>query len=247
MNRNSCLPNFWVIALCFFSYINFVWCISPRLCMLWLWNFVDGRSHQGGVHCTWTLTLACLSFELLPFFIIHTWFLSGAYLQNYISYGYEILWVNRSHQGGVQCTWTLALACLILELLPFVYFHTWILSGAYLQDYTSYGYEISWMVTTWGKTGTFCDNLPLLFNIEFALNPFPNKPWFLCICITSLLKTLWEKKKLLVMRISPFPQCFLPIWSTFLPFSSDLELSSVKSFSLEESKFVVGYGLLPFL
>ena len=29
--------------------------------------------------------------------------LSGAYLQNYTSYGYEILWVDRSHQGGVQC------------------------------------------------------------------------------------------------------------------------------------------------
>ena len=25
-------------------------------------------------------------------------------------------------------------------------------------------------------------------------NSFPNKPWFLCVCSTSLLKTLWEKK-----------------------------------------------------
>ena len=29
-------------------------------------------------------------------------------------------------------------------------------------------------------------------------NPFPNKPWFLRVCITRLLKTLWEKEKLLV-------------------------------------------------
>ena len=29
-------------------------------------------------------------------------------------------------------------------------------------------------------------------------NPFPNKPWFLSVCNTSLLKTLWEKEKLLV-------------------------------------------------
>ena len=29
-------------------------------------------------------------------------------------------------------------------------------------------------------------------------NPFPNKPWFLRVCCTSLLKTLWEKEKLLV-------------------------------------------------
>ena len=28
--------------------------------------------------------------------------LSGAYLQNYTSYGYEILWVDRFHQ--MQCT-----------------------------------------------------------------------------------------------------------------------------------------------
>ena len=30
------------------------------------------------------------------------------------------------------------------------------------------------------------------------LNPFPNKPWFLRVCSTSLLKTLWEKEKLLI-------------------------------------------------
>ena len=30
------------------------------------------------------------------------------------------------------------------------------------------------------------------------LNPFPNKPCFLRVCSTSLMKTLWEKEKLLV-------------------------------------------------
>ena len=49
---------------------------------------------------------------------------SGAYLQDYASYGYEISWVDRSYQSGVQCTGTITLACLIFELLPFVYFHT---------------------------------------------------------------------------------------------------------------------------
>ena len=102
------------------------------------------RSHQGGVQCTWTITLFPF-FLLLPFVYFHTWLLSGAYLKNYASYVYEILWVDRSHQGGVQCTWTITLACLIFVLLPFVYFHTWILSGAYLQNYTSYGYEILWV------------------------------------------------------------------------------------------------------
>ena len=41
--------------------------------------------------------------------------LSGAYLQNYSSYGYEISWVDRSHQGGVQCAETITFACLIFE------------------------------------------------------------------------------------------------------------------------------------
>ena len=31
-----------------------------------------------------------------------------------------------------------------------------------------------------------------------SINPLPNKPWFLRVWRTSLLKTLWEKKKLLV-------------------------------------------------
>ena len=31
-----------------------------------------------------------------------------------------------------------------------------------------------------------------------VFNPFPNKPWFLRVCSTSPLKTLWEKEKLLV-------------------------------------------------
>ena len=36
--------------------------------------------------------------------------LSGAYLQDYNSYGYETSWVDRSHQGGLQCTGTITLA-----------------------------------------------------------------------------------------------------------------------------------------
>ena len=30
-------------------------------------------------------------------------------------------------------------------------------------------------------------------------NPVPNKPWFLRVCNTSFLKTLWKKEKLLIM------------------------------------------------
>ena len=31
-----------------------------------------------------------------------------------------------------------------------------------------------------------------------VINPFSKKAWFLCVCSTSLLKTLWEKEKLLI-------------------------------------------------
>ena len=45
------------------------------------------------------------------------------------------------------------------------------------------------------------------------VNPFPNKPWFLRVCSTSLLKTLWEKEKLLVMSNFSFSNIvFCPFW-----------------------------------
>ena len=49
-------------------------------------------------------------------------------------------------------------------------------------------------------------------------NPFPNKPWFLCVCSISLLKTLREKEKLLVMSNFSFSH------SVFYPFG---ELSAI--------------------
>ena len=45
-----------------------------------------------------------------------------------------------------------------------------------------------------------------------TFNPFPNKPWFLRVCIISLLKTLWEKEKLLIMSNFSFAH------SVFCPF-----------------------------
>ena len=112
-----------------------------------------------------------LNFELLPFVYFHTWILFGAYLQKYTGYGYEILWVDRSHQGGVQYTSTITFACYIFELLPFVYFHTWILSGAYLQNYTSYGYEILWVDRS-HQGGVHCTWTVTLACLIFELLPF---------------------------------------------------------------------------
>ena len=47
---------------------------------------------------------------------------------------------------------------------------------------------------------------------EKLFNPFPNKPWFLCVYSTSLSKTLWEEEKLLVRSNFSFSH------SVFYPF-----------------------------
>ena len=70
-----------------------------------------------------------------------------------------------------------------------------------------------------------------------VLNPFPNKPWFLRVCSTSLLKTLWEQEKLLVTSnlIFPFAVVFSTLSENYLPFSLNMKLSSAKAFTLEAS------------
>ena len=70
-----------------------------------------------------------------------------------------------------------------------------------------------------------------------SVNPFPNKPWFLRVCSVSLLKTLWEKEKLLI--ISPFPTVFSIHSEHFLVFSSTLKLSSANFSVWQSLKFVV--------
>ena len=59
-----------------------------------------------------------------------------------------------------------------------------------------------------------------IHNERRSVNPFPNKPWFLLVCSASLLKTLWEKEKLLV---------FSTRLENFLVFSPSLKLSSAMS------------------
>ena len=42
-----------------------------------------------------------------------------------------------------------------------------------------------------GKHGQVHWSIQYKYNtIGNGFNPFPNNPWFLCVCITSLLKTL---------------------------------------------------------
>ena len=65
----------------------------------------------------------------------------------------------------------------------------------------------------------FMDGVYFIYHVSvFNLNPFPNKPWFLRVRRTSLLKTLWEKEKLLVTSNFSFSH------SVFYPFR---ELSAI--------------------
>ena len=57
----------------------------------------------------------------------------------------------------------------------------------------------------------------LMFRVAF--NPFPNKPWFLCVYSTSLVKTLREKEKLLVTSNFSFSDSvFYPFWELSIIF-----------------------------
>ena len=75
---------------------------------------------------------------------------------------------------------------------------------------------------------------PILYNVEF--NPFPNKPLFLGVCSTSLLKTLWEKEKLLLKSNFSFSRSVFYCFENFLPFSSIQKFSSANSFSFGSLK-----------
>ena len=51
----------------------------------------------------------------------------------------------------------------------------------------------------------------VFFLVVCRINLYPNKPLFLCVCSTSLLKTLWEKEKfLLVSNFSFSHSIFYP-------------------------------------
>ena len=65
---------------------------------------------------------------------------------------------------------------------------------------------------------------------------FPNKPWFLHVYNASLLKTLWEKEILLVTRLFSFSHSVFYLFQELSAISTELKLSSAKSFNLDESK-----------
>ena len=54
---------------------------------------------------------------------------------------------------------------------------------------------------------------------ENLVHPFPNKPWFLCVCSTSLSENSVGKGEIARNeQFLLFPQCFIPVWKTFSQF-----------------------------
>ena len=67
-----------------------------------------------------------------------------------------------------------------------------------------------------------------------VFNPFPDKPWFLHVCSTDLLKTMQEKENSLPTSNFSFSHSFLyPLRELSAIFLSNLKVSSANSFSLE--------------
>ena len=74
-------------------------------------------------------------------------------------------------------------------------------------------------------------------NIYYIYLSFPKQaPTFTCLQKKPLLKTLWEKGKLLVTSNLSFPRVLSTFKENFLPFSLNLKFPSANSFSLEETK-----------
>ena len=80
---------------------------------------------------------------------------------------------------------------------------------------------------------------------QLFINPFPNKLWFLRVCSSSLLKTLWEKEKLQVTSTAPFPTVFSTHLENFLPFSLNLKLLSANLLVWRSLKFFVWERVKP--
>ena len=78
-----------------------------------------------------------------------------------------------------------------------------------------------------------------------TINPFQNKPLFLCVCSTNLLKILWERRNCSSPAISPFPSHVFPfeeILANFIKFKIVL----CKLLQFGRLKFVVWQRVNPF-
>ena len=94
-------------------------------------------------------------------------------------------------------------------------------------------------------------NLDESKNLSFGkglINPFPNKPWFLRVCSTSLSKTLWEKEKLLVKSNFSFSHSVFDPFGELSTIIIKLKIVVCKLFQFGRvQKFVVSSMIMPVL
>ena len=72
-----------------------------------------------------------------------------------------------------------------------------------------------------------------------AFKPFPNKPWFLRVCSTSLLKTLWKKEKLLVTSNFSFSHSVFYLFEELSAIFNKIEIVVCKPISIWTSLIFV--------
>ena len=91
-----------------------------------------------------------------------------------------------------------------------------------------------------GENASFRQCFVLFHSQDLPLSgiySFPNKPWFLRVCDTNLLKTLWEKEKLLVTSNFCFSHIVSYLSKNFVPVSSNCRLQTLSVW--KSLKFVV--------
>ena len=88
---------------------------------------------------------------------------------------------------------------------------------------------------------------PNSFNCSIicCFNPFPNKPWFLRVCSTNLLKTQWEEEKLLVTSNFSFSHSVFCPFGTLSTIFIKYEIVVCKLFQFGQSEIMsFGKGLI---
>ena len=78
----------------------------------------------------------------------------------------------------------------------------------------------------------------LAFNTD-EYKPFLNNPWCLSVCRTCLLKTLWEKEKLLVTSNFSFSHSVFYLCGELSAIFNKFEIVVCKLFQFDSPKFVI--------
>ena len=111
----------------------------------------------------------------------------------------------------------------LLKLSHFTFFpHNVFYAICILKSFTGHISVVVCSSSEFGTISKWC-------NREWV-NPFPNSPWSLHVCSASLLKTLWEKEKLLVTSNFSFSQSVFYLFEGLSAVISKTEIVICKLF-----------------